>query len=358
VQLHRFAVSGYRSLEDVEIHLGDVTVIVGPNGSGKTNLYRALRLAHGCGDGTLARMVAAEGGMDSIGYAGERRRYPRVLLELGLDGLDYEVELSVLGHGASFPLDPVIEREAIVVQGAVSGRVDLLRRIGVSAFLRDDEGNRVSFPANLHDSESVLTQVADPTRFGVLAAVRETLRRMRFHHQLRTDDDAPARRPSVATRTVAVSDDGDDLAAALATIQLEGNWRALDSAVAGALGGSDLLVEHLQDGRLTLGAEFAGFRRPLLASELSDGQLRVLHLAAVLLAVQPPLVTVLNEPETGLHPDLIGPLADLVVAGARSTQVILTTHSFELAHTLVDRGAVGIELSNRDLVTTTRVFGA
>jgi predicted ATPase len=181
---------------------------------------------------------------------------------------------------------------------------------------------------------------------------------MRFHHQLRTDDDAPARQPSVATRTVAASDDGSDLAAALATIQLEGDWRALDTAAERALGISQLLVEHLEDGRLTLGAHVASFRRPLRASELSEGQLRFLHLAAVLLAVRPPLLTVLNEPETGLHPDLIGPLADLVVAGSRSGQILLTTHSYDLASRLVDRGASGVELSNRGLTTRARAFGA
>ena len=302
MEVHRFAVSGYRSLEDVEVDLRAITVVVGPNGSGKTNLYRALRLASGCGSGTLAAMVAAEGGMESIGYAGERLRSPRVSLEVGFDRVDYEVELQVEGPGATFPLDPVVASEAIVGRGPDGSRVEQVRRSGATAFLRADDGSRVTFPGVLEDSESVLTQVIDDSRFGVLADVRSALRQMRFHHQLRTDDGAPARQPSVATRTVAVAEDGSDLAAALATIQLDGDWRALDVAASHALGISRLLVEHLEDGRLVLGAEVATFRRPLRAAELSDGQLRFLHLAALLLAVRPPLLTVLNEPETGLHP--------------------------------------------------------
>jgi predicted ATPase len=228
--------------------------------------------------------------------------------------------------------------------------------VGSSAWLRDDDGARVAFPGALAESESVLSQVVDPTRFSVLGQVRSCLRRMRFHHQLRTDDDAPARRPSVATRTPAVADDGRDLAAALATIQLEGDWRALDAAASHALGLSQLLVEHLEDGRLVVGAVVESFRRPLTAAELSDGQLRFLHLAAVLLAVRPPLLTVLNEPETGLHPDLVGPLADLVVGGSRRGQVVLTTHSYELAGSLVRRGAAGYELTNRGLATRVAAF--
>ena len=204
----------------------------------------------------------------------------------------------------------------------------------------------------------MLTQVVDSSRFTAMSHVRSCLRRMRFHHQLRTDEDAPARQPSVATRTLVAADDGSDLAAALATIQLEGDWRALDEAAERALGISQLLVEHLEDGRLTLGADVAAFRRPLRASELSDGQIRFLHLAAVLLSVRPPLLTVLNEPESGLHPDLLGPLADLILAGSQSGQIVLTTHSYDLARRLVDRGASGVELSNRGLVTRATQFGA
>jgi predicted ATPase len=66
-------VAGYRCLLDVSVELGEITVILGANGTGKTNLYRALRLAHACGDGGLARAVVHEGGMDSISYAGQRR---------------------------------------------------------------------------------------------------------------------------------------------------------------------------------------------------------------------------------------------------------------------------------------------
>jgi predicted ATPase len=73
--VRRLHVEGYRSLRDVTVEFGAVTVLVGPNGSGKTNLYRALRLAHACGGGRIARTVVQEGGMPSIVYAGRRRHF-------------------------------------------------------------------------------------------------------------------------------------------------------------------------------------------------------------------------------------------------------------------------------------------
>ncbi len=86
LQLH---VSGYRSVRDLEIALQPVTVITGANGTGKSNLYQALRLVAQAATGRLARAVAEEGGTPSLLWAGgERIRYTKKKLpkrfELGV----------------------------------------------------------------------------------------------------------------------------------------------------------------------------------------------------------------------------------------------------------------------------------
>jgi predicted ATPase len=74
--------------------------------------------------------------------------------------------------------------------------------------------------------------------------------------------------------------------------------------------------------------------RVFAASELSDGTLRYLALAGALLAYRLPSFIALNEPETSLHPDLLDPLARMIVAAARRTQIWLVTHSERLAAAL------------------------
>ena len=74
-----------------------------------------------------------------------------------------------------------------------------------------------------------------------------------------------------------------------------------------------------------------GILRPLEARELSDGTLRYLCLIAALLSPRPATLLALNEPETSLHPDLMQPLAELIVSAAQYSQIWLTTHSQELA---------------------------
>lgn len=82
-----------------------------------------------------------------------------------------------------------------------------------------------------------------------------------------------------------------------------------------------------------------GLSRPMSAQELSDGTLRYLSLVAALLTARPPELLVLNEPETSLHGSLIAPLARLVVQAAECSQVVVTTHSNELAHALAESPA-------------------
>src|SRR5947209_20541347 len=65
-------VVGYRSLRAIRFPVGALTVFVGANGVGKTNLYRALQLLQASAAGTLARELASEGGMQSALWAGRR----------------------------------------------------------------------------------------------------------------------------------------------------------------------------------------------------------------------------------------------------------------------------------------------
>ena len=83
-----------------------------------------------------------------------------------------------------------------------------------------------------------------------------------------------------------------------------------------------------------------GCLRPLVARELSDGTLKYLCLVAALLTPRPPALIALNEPEASLHPDLLAPLAELIVDASRYSQVWVTTHSPSLAEAIEARSGV------------------
>jgi predicted ATPase len=104
-------VQGYRSIQRMFLRLGQVNVIVGANGVGKSNLYRSLFLLHAAADGRLARSLAEEGGMPSALWAGEQRQgtSKRVSIEVRFDQWTYRLTCGVRKPELSaFRLDPIM----------------------------------------------------------------------------------------------------------------------------------------------------------------------------------------------------------------------------------------------------------
>lgn len=334
--LKEIAVEGYRSLRDIRLPLQQLTVIVGENGSGKSNLYRSLFLLHAAARGMLSRTLAEEGGMPSVLWAGPRKKGP-VRMVLGVsfqDSVFYELTSGLPEPNdlpPSFQLDPLIKSERLTFQGSV-----LLDRGKSGAMLRDANGDRVTFPMTLGRTESVFSQLAEPHRFPYLSAVRERLSAWRFYQSFRTDTGSPVRQPQVGIFTPVLSHEGTDLAAALQTIWEIGDRDGLYRAVRQGLGGATLhiLCGEGPESRFRLQLTTPGILRPLEAWELSDGTLRYLCLLAALLSPRPPALLALNEPETSLHPDLLEPLAALIVQASRTSQVWVTTHSQPLAQAI------------------------
>ena len=346
MRLEELRVVGYRSVRELTLPLRQVNVIVGRNGVGKSNLYRAVPLLQAAAQGRLARALAAEGGMPSVMWAGGRKQTTRkakpvrLLLEARFEALSYSLALGLpVPSNTVFERDPEVKEELVWAGPRRKPSTTLLERKGDSVHARDEEGRRVTYPFELERSESVLAQLSDPHRYPDLSALREAFRGWRCYHGFRSDQGAPARRPQVAVRTTVLSDDGSDLACALQTIQELGDSELLDYAVRRALSGvTGLHVLPEREGRvLTVALQVSGLHRLVELHELSDGTLRYLCLVAALLSPRPPALLALNEPETSLHPDLTEPLADLLAHAAKRSQLWVTTHSRALAEAVEER---------------------
>lgn len=354
-------VSGYRSLRSIRLPLRPLNVITGPNGSGKSNLYRALWLIAQIGEGAFARAIAREGGFLSAMWAGARTSKKPLRTSLGFRADDFNFEMSC-GFPAPSPTlfgyDPEMKEEAIWIGPRRKPTTTILERESGATWIRDAEGRRVDYPLLLSENESVLSQLRDPHNFPELFAIRDEIRRWRFYHTFRTDEAAPLRAPQVSVRTPILSHDGSDLAAALQTILEQGDAGTLLNAVATALPGRRLQIlpsepepwrKSPRCAELCVALETEGCARPLLASELSDGTLKFLCLAAALLSTRPPALIALNEPESSLHPDLVPALAQLIVDAAKFSQVWVSTHSQPLVdsiHTLSGVQPIRLRLIN------------
>ncbi len=359
--LTRLAVSGYRSLRDVRLELSPLNVVTGANGSGKSSLYRALKLLSDIAQGRVIQSLAAEGGLQSTLWAGPEafsrkmkageqavqgtRRSKTVALKLGFSGNDYGYAMDLgLPPPQSVPppalpslftLDPEIKAESVWT-GEVLGRANAFaERRGPYVRVRGESGEwRESF-RNLATFDSMMTHSADPRDALELSILRERMREWRFYDHLRTDREAPARRRQIGTYTPVLAGDGADLPAAIQTIIEIGDPSELDATIDDAFPGASLKVIET-DGYFELEMQQHGLLRALRVSELSDGTLRYLLLAAALLSPRPPELMILNEPETSLHPDLLIPLARLIGRAAKKSQIILVSHASALVSALED----------------------
>ena len=349
--INTLAIGNYRSLLSLVIPFGSLNVITGENASGKSNLYKALRLLSETAQGGVINSLAREGGLNSTFWAGpegiskrmrkgevEVQGGPKqktVRLRLGFSGNDFGYSISLglpppgnLGPTA-FALDPEIKRECIWAGNSYRPASLLVDRSGPVVKVRTGRSWEV-IAQHTSSFESIFSQAVDPVKAPEIVAMKEEIKSWRFYDHFRSDSDAPARLPQLGTRTPVLHHDGRDLAAALQTIIEIGDVAALENAIADAFPGASLSIPVQQDGRFNVNLHQEGLLRPLSGSELSDGTLRYLLWVAALLTPRPPPLMVLNEPETSLHPDLLPALARLITRAAKNTQLWVISHASRL----------------------------
>jgi len=347
-------IAGYRSVHRIRFPVGKLSVLVGGNGVGKTNLYRSLELLQAAALGTLSEEIAREGGLASLLWAGPRLKTdePRLILEATLDGIlkngedetvfnpTYHVEIGFPDPISEAALGPEAQiRVETVTVRAGARPVTLMERRGPSAWARNADGARILAEDGLLSSETALSRLRGG--YPEIDAVRYALSEWRFYHGFRTDPDSPLRRPALAVTSPMLHSDGSNLAAVFATLRfIRGDTVDLDAAIDDAFPGARLLLD--EPARTTaFSLAFPDLpHRPFGAGELSDGTLHFLALMGALLAYRLPPFIALNEPETSLHPDLLPALARTIARAAMRTQVWVVTHSRELAEALAQETGV------------------
>ena len=256
--LQTLAVANYRSLRDLVLPLESLNLVTGANGSGKSNLYKGLRLLSETAFGTAVESLAAEGGIESVLWAGPEQfskgvkrgdyavqggpRKKPVNLRFGFAGDDFSYAIdyglpepmrTMFGKDSRHQARGHLARRVVAPQPSDGGpaRTPWYRR-GMP------DGNWQVIEKHLPTFDSMLSRLADPERAPEVLMLRERIRSWRFYDHFRSDASSPARTPQVGTRTPVLANDGRDLAAAWQTIVETGEVEALNDAVADAFPGA------------------------------------------------------------------------------------------------------------------------
>lgn len=196
--------------------LKQLSVITGANGSGKSNLYKALKLLSQTATGNATGSLALEGGINSILWAGpegKNQGFPiqgetrknSVQLRLGFasDQFSYCIEFGLPKQfeGSAFNSDAEIKKEVIWHGEVWRPSVALMNRKNSLVFALNDSGVSQPLPIELAPYDSILNGLADPTKQPEVFILRDQIRFWRFYDHFRTDEFSTVRNSSIGTRT-------------------------------------------------------------------------------------------------------------------------------------------------------------
>lgn len=306
------------------VRLGRLNVIIGPNGSGKSNFLDGIGLLAGCPrKGALGRTLAAGGGVAAWFHheAGPRgASLDAIILK---DRTDFRLRHHLVIRERN--AHPFVADEHIEAFPGSGNPVLAFSYAQGVATVDAPGGPRVIERRKGSQEDSILTQLVDQDAYPSLFEVTEAYEGVRLYRDWTFGRGGGIRRPGA---TDAATDHLLSDASNLAMV-INGLKRGVRQQI----------VDRLQD----LAPTFTGLETKVLAStiqlflvegdheisalRLSDGTLRYLAMLVLFLHPDPPSVTVIEEPELGLHPDLLPGLAKLMVEASVRTQIIATTHS-------------------------------
>lgn len=341
------------------LELGPLNVLIGPNGSGKTNFLEALAVLQAA-PREIAGPVREGGGVLEWLWKGADRE-PQGLIEAVIDSswstpLRYQLMLGA--KGPHFAIAQEVLEEAAdpqrryLVHDAreawIHSSQDGAQVIGTSD--PRDEPNELRFYPG--EDRSVLAVVRDAEEHEPIVAAAEAMASIRIYRDWTFGRRASVRLPQPADQPQRyLAADGQNLSLVLNQIRRNAAAkRALLSHLREAYEGIDDIEIIIEGGTVQLALQEGSYLIP--ASRLSEGTLRWLCLLAVLLHPTAPRVVCLEEPEVGLHPDLLPRLARLLRDASSRMQVIVTTHSDVLVDALNETPEAIIVCEKRDGATT------
>ena len=347
----QLSIEGFRRLRDVRLALRPLSVMIGANGTGKTSVLDVLSLLASSAQARLGPSISELGGLaNMLTYDKAEKLGLGITMEVpGHQPLEYS--LSLRPQGIAY----AIGEEMLQNWGLPA---PLLHISSVLQDVRyfDPEKKKLLPPTWEHNPlETALAQV--PKMFQAPEDFRRRLASLTFYHVLNVDPRSPVRLPQAMGPAELPGRNGEDLVSCLFYLQQtnRNRFEAIEDSLRAAFPRFERLdFPPVAAGTLGLAWRERGFSKPLYTHQLSEGTLRFLWLTTLLQSPGLTALTLLDEPEVSLHPELLSLLADQLREASQRTQLIVATHSDTLIRFLEPSEVVVLDATEDGMTSLTR----
>lgn len=301
-------IKGYKSIQDQEIDLKSINILIGGNGIGKTNFISTFNLMRRLYDQELQAYVLKKGGANTLLYMGKKQTQ-QISFDLYFNNEDYQ------------------NRYIVNLQESQDRLVIATTQ---TAFYSGGKWHIQNCDKNVEEAS------IQSDRLGQAWYVNLLMQQFEVYHFHDAGDTSPMKSFSSLHDNAYLKKDGSNIAAFLYYLQERHPKYFLRiektiGAVSPFFHSFNLKPNRLKEDTIQLewkqkGAEDTYFN----AYQLSDGTLRFICLATLLMQPELPATIIIDEPELGLHPVAVNKLAALIRKASLKSQIIISTQSVNL----------------------------
>ena len=325
-------------------------MIIGPNSSGKSNLIEAIDVLRST-PSDVTRPIREGGGVEDWLWKGTAsKRSPTAEIETiayypeGLAPLRYRLAFTMVGQrfeladeAVESPYPNPGEHDVYFFYRYQSGHpvVNVRAKAEAQAASSEDRVRRSLRREDVVPDQSILSQRKDPDQYPEITYLGNQFGKARLYREWNLGRNTEPRKPQkVDLPGDFLSENADNLALVLNDLENRSETRrTLNEYLKKFYDSAEAVTSRLYGGTVQIFVHERGLKE-IPGTRLSDGTLRYLCLLAVLCHPSPPPLICLEEPEIGLHPDILPTVAELLVDASNRTQLIVTTHSDTLVSAL------------------------
>lgn len=336
-----------------ETELSALNVVIGPNGSGKSNLIEAIDVLRST-PSDVTRPIREGGGVQDWLWKGlPSKRTPIAEIDTtiyfpeGVAPLRYRLAFTMIGQrfeladeAVENPRPAFGESDVYFFYRYQQGRpvLNVRSKTEARAASSEDRIPRSLRREDVAPDQSILSQRKDPDQYPEITYLGNQFGKAKLYREWNLGRNTEPRKPQkVDLPGDFLTENADNLALVLNDLENRSETRrTINEYLAKFYDSAEAVTSRLQGGTVQIFIHERGLTE-IPGTRLSDGTLRYLCLLAVLCHPSPPPLICLEEPEIGLHPDILPTVAELLVDASNRTQLIVTTHSDVLVSALGSR---------------------